>query len=302
MGTAVSFKEVVPDSQALMGIKAVWGRIEEPIMSFGSRGELTTKRRGYYSQARRTAERALQQPYFVTIGGGEKVPEKLSGRVLELVRGTGVYGETTAFVRDENLRARLLQWPVAVVLSEVFAVKGEPHLIDDLKFEDRRILANAYDSVIRDDDHIQRLWDALKGWEIERRWDVVPPPGFRDPGKVMLRGSMYPTLDSKSTEGQRVWKLSLGIERDSKLRRQAKELNRAANGGVLVCEACRFSDTLASMFDAHHLQPLAAGIRESRVDDLVVLCPTCHRWAHAKAEDKLSPISIEALARLMGRG
>ena len=302
MGTAVSFKEVVPDSQALMGIKAVWGRIEEPIMSFGSRGEPTTKRRGYYSQARRTAERALQQPYFVTIGGGEKVPEKLSGRVLELVRGTGVYGETTAFVRDENLRARLLQWPVAVVLSEVFAVKGEPHLIDDLKFEDRRILANAYDSVIRDDDHIQRLWDALKGWEIERRWDVVPPPGFRDPGKVMLRGSMYPTLDSKSTEGQRVWKLSLGIERDSKLRRQAKELNCAANGGVLVCQACRFSDTLASMFDAHHLQPLAAGIRESRVDDLVVLCPTCHRWAHAKAEDKLSPISIEALARLMGRG
>ena len=302
MGTAVSFKEVVPDSQALMGIKAVWGRIEEPIMSFGSRGELTTKRRGYYSQARRTAERALQQPYFVTIGGGEKVPEKLSGRVLELVRGTGVYGETTAFVRDENLRARLLQWPVAVVLSEVFAVKGEPHLIDDLKFEDRRILANAYDSVIRDDDHIQRLWDALKGWEIERRWDVVPPPGFRDPGKVMLRGSMYPTLDSKSTEGQRVWKLPLGIERDSKLRRQAKELNRAANGGLLVCEACRFSDTLASMFDAHHLQPLAAGIRASRVDDLVVLCPTCHRWAHAKAEDKLSPISIEALARLMGHG
>ena len=302
MGTSVSFKEAVPDSQALMGIKAVWGRIEESIMSFGSRGDPTTKLRGYYSQARRTAERALQQPYFVTIGGGEKVPEKLSGRVLELVRGTGVYGETTAFVRDENLRARLLQWPVAVVLSEVFAVKGEPHLIDDLEFEDRRILANAYDSVIRDDDQIQRLWDALKGWEIERRWDVMPPPGFRDPGKVMLRGSMYPTLDSKSTEGQRVWKLSLGIERDSKLRRQAKELNRAANGGVLVCEACRFSDTLASMFDAHHLQPLAAGIRESRVDDLVVLCPTCHRWAHAKAEDKLSPISIEALAKLMGRG
>jgi predicted HNH restriction endonuclease len=55
------------------------------------------------------------------------------------------------------------------------------------------------------------------------------------------------------------------------------------------------------MFDAHHLQPLAAGIRESRVDDLVVLCPTCHRWAHVKAEDKLSPITVQAVARAMAR-
>ena len=123
MGISVRFKEVVPDSQFLMGIKAVWGRIEESIMSFGSRGDPTTKLGGYYSQAKRTAERALQQPYFVTIGGGEKVPDTLNGRVLELVRGTGVYGETTAFVRSEELRARLAQWPVAVILCEVFARK-----------------------------------------------------------------------------------------------------------------------------------------------------------------------------------
>ena len=163
-------------------------------------------------------------------------------------------------------------------------------------------MANAHDSVIRNDDQIQRLWDALKEWEIERRWDVMPPPGFYDPGRVMLRGSRYPTRDSNSTEGQRVWELSLGIERDAQLGQQAKELNRTANGGVLVCEACRFSDELASMFDAHHVQPLAVGIRASRVDDLVVLCPTCHRGVHAKAQDKLSPISIESLAKLIDRG
>ena len=297
LGTLVSFKDVIPDSQALMGIKAVWGRIEECVMGFGSRGDPATKRGGYYSQARRTAERAMQQPYFVTIGGGEKVPDTLNGRVLELVRATGVYGETAAFVRDEHLRARLKQWPVAVILSEVFALRGEPQLVDDLGFEDRRILANAYDSVIRNDDQVQRLWNALKDREMERRWDAMPPPGFRDPGKVIPCGSKYPTLEGKSTEGQRVWRLSLDIERDRKLRRHAKELNRAANGGVFACEACHFSDPLASMFDAHHLQPLAAGIRESRVDDLVVLCPTCHRWAHAKAEDKLSPVSMDLLAK-----
>jgi 5-methylcytosine-specific restriction protein A len=98
-----------------------------------------------------------------------------------------------------------------------------------------------------------------------------------------MYGSMYPRLDSKSEEGKRVWKLSLEIERDPKLARETKALNRERNDGAIVCEACRFSDSLDSMFDAHHVQPLAAGVRQSRVDDFVVLCPTCHRWAHAKA-------------------
>ena len=298
VGTSVRFKDVVPDSDVLMGIKAVWGRSEESIMCFGSRGDPATKRGGYFSQAKRTAELAMERPFFLTIGGGKKVPNTLKGRVLELVRGTGVYGETTAFVRDDDLRTRLVQWPVAVILSEVFALRGEPRLIEDLGFEDRRILANAHDGVTRAEGQIQRLWDALKDWEIERRRDVSPPPGFRDPGKVLLRGSMYPKLDSSSTEGKRVWTHSKKIERDPELRRQAKALNRGRNGGVFVCEACGFSDALNSMFDAHHLQPLAAGIRASRVDDLAILCPTCHRWAHQKAEDKLSPIPVQEIANV----
>lgn len=301
MGASVRFETVVPNCEALMGIKAVWGRVEESVMCFGARGDPKTKTGGYYSQAKRTAERALGQPYFVTIGGGQNAPAALDGHVLELVRCTGVYGETTTFVRDEGLRARLVQWPVAVVLSEVFAIIGEPHLVGDLGFEDRRILSRAYDGVIRDDVQIQRLWDALRDRPIERRWDAVPPPKFRDPGKVTLRGSKYPTLDSKSSEGKRVWKLALTVERDAQLARYAKALNREKNDGEIVCEACRFSDPSGSMFDAHHVQPLAAGIRESRVDDLAVLCPTCHRWAHAKAEDKLSPLSMESLAKAVNR-
>lgn len=287
---SVSLKDVVPTPEHLMGVKAVWGRSREAVMCFGSRGNAATKDRGHFSQARTTAERAHAQPYFVTIGGGDQVPDALRGRVLELVRATGVYGETVAFVRDSNLRNRLAQWPVAIIVSEVYSVRGEPRLIEDLRFPDRRILANAYDAVIRDADQIQRLWAALKDWEIERRWDVTPLPGFRDPGKVQRCGSMYPKLDSKTLEGERIWKLSQQIERDPKLRSEAKARNRAKNGGVLKCEACEFFDPSNSMFDAHHPQPLAVGVRESRADDLVVLCPTCHRWAHAKADDKLSPV------------
>lgn len=290
--------DVIASPDALMGVKAVWARSREPVMCFGSRGNPQLKDRAHFSRARTTAERAQSQPYFVTIGGGEQVPDALRGRVLEVVRATGVYGETSAFVRDEDLRARLAQWPVAIIVSEIYAVAGEPLLVEDLGFPDRRILMNAYDIVVRDEKHIQQLWEALKDRQLERRRDVVPPPGLCDPHKVQLCGAMYPRLDSKSAEGKRVLKLSLEIGRDPKLELQAKKLNRLRNSGTVVCEACGFSDPLDPMFDAHHVQPLAAGDRESRADDLAVLCPTCHRWAHAKAGETLSPVPLVDLRRV----
>lgn len=265
-------------------------------MCFGSRGDPKKKNKGHFSQARRTAERAMQQPYFVTIGGGEQVPAELNGRVLELVRATGVFGETIAFVKDDALRERLSQWPVAIVVSEVYSIENEPRLVEDLGFPDRRILTNAYDSVIRDDEQVHRLWEALKDRLVSRRWEVRLPPSFHDPGKVQMFGSLYPRLDSTSTEGKRVWKQSLDVERDPRLRREAKALNRSQHGGIIVCDACEFADDKDGMFDAHHLRPLAVGERESRVDDLAVLCPTCHRWAHAKAEDKLSPVPVDRIS------
>lgn len=266
-------------------------------MCFGSRGDASKKDKAHFSQARRTAERAMTQPYFVTIGGGDQVPKELDGRVLELVKATGVYGETEAFVRDPELRDRLSQWPVAVIISEVYSIEGEPRLVDDLGFDDRRILANAYDSVKHDDERIGQLWRALENRTVTRRWDVQLPEGFRDPGKVSMFGTLYPKLTSSSVEGKRVWALSKKIERDRRLRRDALELNRSSHGGAVACEGCGFTDVQSAMFDVHHLRPLATGERETRVDDLVVLCPTCHRWVHAKAEDKLSPLPVEQIGK-----
>ncbi len=296
----VNFSEVVPSANDLMGVKAVWGRSEEAVMCFGSRGDAAKKDKGHYSQARITAEKAQEQPYFVTIGGGKHVPDELRGRAIELVRTTGAYGETTAFVKGDSLRKRLGQWPVAVVLSEVYAIDGEPLLVDELGFEDMNILANAYDRVMRNTDQIHTLWNALKDRNVSRRWEVQVPSGFRDPGGVKLIGTLYPKLNTKSSEGKKIWKLSKEIERDTRLKREVKAQNRAKNGGALRCEACGFSDTLDGMFDAHHLQPLAAGVRESRTDDLVVLCPTCHRWAHVKASDLPSPLTVSEVAKALG--
>jgi hypothetical protein len=264
-------------------------------MCFGGRGDAAAKDRAYFSQARSTAEKAIEQPYLVTIGGGEQVPSELRGRVLELVRVTGVFGETAAFVRDPALRARLAQWPVAVVLTEVYAIEGEPRLIEDLGFDDRRILANAFDSVRRDDALIGELWKALSDIQVRRRWEVTPPPGFRDPGRVQMFGTMYPAVSPSSTEGKRIRTESIKLERDRALARAVKEKNRSANSGVIVCEACEFRDAASALFDAHHLEPLATGIRESRIDDFAVLCPTCHRWAHTKSDNVLIPLKIEEI-------
>ena len=211
------FEEIADSAEKLMGVKAVWGRSSEPVMCFGSRGDERAKDRGHFMQARNTAEKAIERPYLVTIGGGEQVGPELRGRVVEVVRVTGVYGETKAFVRDPALFERLAQWPVAVVLSEVYRIEGEPLLIDDLGFSDRSILANAYDGVLRDDARIAQLWQALSTRAVTRRWDVLPLPGFRDPGKVELYGSRYPSLLSSSAEGKRVLKEMQAIERDPRL-------------------------------------------------------------------------------------
>lgn len=48
-------------------------------------------------------------------------------------------------------------------------------------------------------------------------------------------------------------------ERDPKLARAVKEINRTRNGGVIVCEGCNFSDESGALFDAHHRDPLGKG-------------------------------------------
>lgn len=292
------FGQIAESVSQLMGVKAVWGRSSEPVMCFGSRGDEKAKDRGHFMQARNTAQKSLTMPYLITIGGGEQVGPELRGRVLEIVKVTGVFGETRAFVRDSDLLARLAQWPVAVVLSEIYRIEGEPLLIDDLGFPDRNILANAYDGVLRDEERLTQLWESLRKRPIARRWDIQTLPGFYDPGKVQMYGSSYPKILSSSAEGKRIWKEMQVKERDRALSKAVKDQNRSRNNGMVICEACDLSDESGALFDAHHLDPLGKGPRWSNVENFAVLCPTCHRWAHWKAADVLQPIPISALRTL----
>jgi endogenous inhibitor of DNA gyrase (YacG/DUF329 family) len=43
------------------------------------------------------------------------------------------------------------------------------------------------------------------------------------------------------------------------------------------------------------LDPLGNGPRWSKPENFAVLCPTCHRWSHWKADDALQPLPIRDL-------
>ena len=100
-----------------------------------------------------------------------------------------------------------------------------------------------------------------------------------------------------SEEGARKLVESEKIERDPRLSKLVKEQNKKHHGGVIVCESCQFESADPSLFDAHHLYPLAGGVRRTSVEDLAVLCPTCHRVAHRRADDPTTPLPVDEIRK-----
>lgn len=291
--TTVGFEEVVTSADQLMGVKAVFGVLHGRAMCFGSRGSADLKDKGYFQTARITAGYAAERPFMVAIGGGDECPPELLGRVLNVARVSKVYGETPIFYTDPEDRARLTRWPVATALLDIYEVNGRPLMVEDLGMPDRSILTNAYDLVVRPEGKIEALWEALNGCDLTLL-DLPSLPNFREPDQVTLVGSLLPKKVSQE-EGRRIYREVQIVERNSALAKDAREANRAANGGSLVCEACHFSDELDGLFDVHHLVPLMLGVRQTTLHDLVVLCPLCHRWAHRKGNKSWDPLPLAKL-------
>ena len=68
-----------------------------------------------------------------------------------------------------------------------------------------------------------------------------------------------------------------------------------------TCKACQFRLDLQGVFiiDCHHKNPLGAtdGARITKEEDLICLCPTCHRIAHT---GKPLPLGIEEIRKARG--
>ena len=92
-------------------------------------------------------------------------------------------------------------------------------------------------------------------------------------------------LDSGFIEGSKVKRSHIVIERNSQLRTRYLQANPTP-----ICDACRLDTHIQypwtdRVLDVHHLLPLSSGtrvdsLRGTLLEDLVGVCPTCHRAIH----------------------
>ncbi len=86
-------------------------------------------------------------------------------------------------------------------------------------------------------------------------------------------------------------------------------LTRARNAGLAAlrkaldnhtCQACGFRLQVDGSFviEVHHCNPLSAtGETQTTIDQLVSLCPTCHRIAHLRS----TPYSVEEIKAFLSK-
>lgn len=88
----------------------------------------------------------------------------------------------------------------------------------------------------------------------------------------------YEVDDPRAIEGYRKDKILSVVERDRQVVNARKQLDD------YKCQACGARITVNGKYviECHHLNPVALGERVTTIDDLVSLCPTCHRIAHMR--------------------
>ena len=115
------------------------------------------------------------------------------------------------------------------------------------------------------------------------------------------RGSEPPEI--KGTNNLYLWGLE-GIAREAsylqRLRDQ-KLVQERKRRDKFTCQTCGYRKELSDgrfVIDVHHLNPLggAADLLITSIEDLICLCPNCHRIAHSRRD---SPFSIKEIRRLL---
>lgn len=105
-------------------------------------------------------------------------------------------------------------------------------------------------------------------------------------------------------EGALVTRQHRHRERDPNLRKKVLEYHNAKGG--LRCEICEISypnldERLRSAaFEAHHIVPVSmAGEQTIRIEDMALLCATCHRQIHALISTRQDWIDIRTARHIL---
>ncbi|SKB07665.1 5-methylcytosine-specific restriction enzyme A [Aeromicrobium choanae] len=103
----------------------------------------------------------------------------------------------------------------------------------------------------------------------------------------------------EADEGRILYRLHRRRERDRKIVK-AKKDDVLSKTGKLACEVCGFESALfygpdvADLVDVHHVVPLhKIGASKTRLADLAIVCPNCHRAIH-KHRPFVTPAELKA--------
>ena len=164
---------------------------------------------------------------------------------------------------------------VGIVISEVRLTNGE-HLITrehfklDAVVSKRRIITNPTGTVFEIEDTVAKLMFAA--WNNSYDFDTDKPA---------------PSKDTDS-EGKYRYVLHKKRERSSALRK-AKVKHFLTTNDFIHCELCRVnlnakypSSLSEGYIEVHHIKPIStlAEHTPTHIDDLILLCPNCHRMVH----------------------
>lgn len=139
----------------------------------------------------------------------------------------------------------------------------------------------------------------------------VPKPGISGmPGYVRFLETTQLEDASKqivsAVEGRELLRQHRSRERSKTLIEQKKK-NVLNETGSLECEVCRFDfyryyGPLGRGFaECHHISPLwQTGLRETRLDDLAIVCSNCHRMLHRYPWNSIE--SLQLLLKKHGHG
>ena len=98
---------------------------------------------------------------------------------------------------------------------------------------------------------------------------------------------------TEAIEGYGLDRVILSKKRNAGLSKQRKELDN------YICKVCGFHKQVNGkwVIEVHHLSPLSiTGETITSINDLVSLCPTCHRVSHTKNP----PYKVKEIKQLLG--
>ena len=115
---------------------------------------------------------------------------------------------------------------------------------------------------------------------------------------IPLAGSeQLPEIEQELPEGRLLTALHVRRERNPKVRKLLLDARRPSGFRCEICDIHRpdLDEVMQeSMFEAHHLVPLAeVGEHKTKLADLALLCACCHRMLHTAMSVRSAWIGVE---------